>query len=147
MCCLIFLLRPVVIRFLYTLYDTFFMHICNICDLLGEVYIIGDLNMFSSSDKSSNLYNYMLSYCSFANGNNVQNVNGRTLDEVLSVDGRVTVECCYCPFVCEDDHHPALSVSIHTKLPRLIPPLSPNLDPSTSRNFSKGDYASLYRLL
>ena len=111
-----------------------------------NVLILGDFNItnFNSNiiDTKCQLMQSFLEFVNMKQFNNVENVNGRLLDLVISDLPNCNVSHDNAPFVREDTHHPALNISL---VPKTINPVKfpINLN-SRTYNFKKANYPALY---
>ncbi|CAF4878055.1 unnamed protein product [Pieris macdunnoughi] len=120
------------------------------CSKYDDVLVIGDFNLYSCSNNvNTYFWNYFSNYCEFSQCNNIQNVNGRLLDLVLS-KGRGMQSVAVCegdePLVPVDDQHPPLLVCVR---PRVWAVSSRDDAAKTDErllqwNFKKADFNALY---
>lgn len=121
----------------------------NWCIKYDSCLVIGDFNLYSSSDNVINYFEYFTAFCDFAQRNEVRNCNDRILDLVLISLAMDEVGVCPADeeLVPRDEQHPPLAVTVRrAPLAARIPPSTPPPRPDDDRqwNFSKADYHALY---
>jgi len=132
-----------------TVYELFFEFIESNCPVGSTILCLGDFNipqilhsnfdLSHATKKCCNLYNFM-SLFNLESFNNIRNVNGRTLDLVLTNIIDVTVVREEHPLVPEDKHHPALLCSFpHNQSKK--EKLENNI---TGFNFRKANFEQMY---
>lgn len=102
--------------------------------------IIGDLNI---NGTKPDIVMRFENFCNLVGGtqyNSITNVNGRTLDVVVSNE-QCLVERDRVPFVNEDDNHPSIKVDIEANCS--LDTCTSNLD-KTYYNFKRADFLTLY---
>lgn len=116
----------------------------------NNVLILGDFNVtnFNNSifDLKRQLMYSFLEFVNMTQFNNVENINGRLLDLVLSDLSSCNVNHDNAPFVNEDVHHPALSISLIPKIMNSVK-FPVNLNNNKTYNFKKANYPDLYESL
>lgn len=121
------------------------------CNIYNNIIVIGDFNMplitgtditLAQHAKYKLLSDFMSLY-NFSTLNNIKNKNSRTLDLVLSNVPNVIVERNSDPIIMEDDHHPALTLSIEFKFYKQYVEEIPNY----VYNFKNANFLLLYNLL
>lgn len=115
-----------------------------------HLIILGDFNVRYFSDVNQQddhkveIVNNFLNFFSFQQFNNIENINKRLLDLIISnVPCEVTRD--YVPFLQEDDHHPSLTITFKLSLSNKCK-VARNRN-NKSFNFKKANFPELYKAI